>query len=694
YVYVNALLSPTPGPISDTTKYKPILQLSIIDSNTVDAGKATEIRVQIQNLSSMYSAYNIILQGKMGADSTFTSVLFTSIGAIPEIKYGTSLEVKITVNTDKYAVGGISLLPISLSFTNIWNDEFSLDAAFALSIVNPGTPGLITLINANTNPENINAGSNFDIAFSVTNKGTFPAKDIRITLEGLSLDTFMLATGSNRIVFKNLNGGRISVVVMKLRAGVGMKSGSHPLNFKIEYTDERANKTTDEQQIWIPVNEVGSSAANIEFTSITPSKVKLNPGDAVTVNVILKNNGTAEARQVKVLAEVPAASLYPVLQDTYIIQLMKPDESKTLTFSFQAQETAPRGSTPITIRVEAPDGKGGITNIAQAASIFQNGSVSPEDPAKNIPRIIVKSYSTDPSVVKAGEKFKLSLEFLNTNQSKTIYNIKASFTVTESSSETGNVFTPVDSSNTFYIDNIAPKEAVQKDINLYTIPDAKSKTYTVTISFEYQDKAGNPFNSNELIGIPVYQPARFEISEPNFPPETQLGQPVFVNFEMYNLGKNTLYNVKLRIEGVESQPKSTYYGNFEAGHNEYVELNITPMVVGDAIGKIIVSYEASSGEVNETVKEFTMKVAEMSQVEPGKGEVTGPDGKPIPGNGDGSGEVIGPDGKPITDGSTNAGFFQSTLFKVIAGVVLLGISAAIVTFIMRKRNKEKGIEFQ
>ena len=41
----------------------------------------------------------------------------------------------------------------------------------------------------------------------------------------------------------------------------------------------------------------------------------------------------------------------------------------------------------------------------------------------------------------------------------------------------GSVFTPVDSSNTFYIDNIPPKGRVEKKITMFTVPDA-NKTYS------------------------------------------------------------------------------------------------------------------------------------------------------------------------------------------------------------------------
>jgi hypothetical protein len=274
--------------------------------------------------------------------------------------------------------------------------------------------------------------------------------------------------------------------------------------------------------------------------------------------------------------------------------------------------------------------------------------------------------------VKAGEKFTLNMQFLNTHSSKTVRNIKGNFVVTETSNETGSVFSPVESSNTFYIDSISPKDTCDWTLTLYTIPDAKSKTYTVTVSFEYEDDAGNPYKADELIGIPVYQPSRFETSEIVPPSQAFMGQPVFFGFEMYNMGKTDIYNVKLNVEGnFDAQPKSNYFGNFESGRREYFELNIIPTALGEAKGSITFQYETASGEKQELVKEFTMNVTEMTMPVEGAMPV---DGKPM---------------DPGMEKPQGGGFFKSVWFYVILGVVVVGAVVAIVLVVRRRKKKEE-----
>jgi len=152
-----------------------------------------------------------------------------------------------------------------------------------------------------------------------------------------------------------------------------------------------------------------------------------------------------------------------------------------------------------------------------------------------------------------------------------------------------------------------------------------------------------------------------------------VGQPVFIGFEMYNLGKTDLYNVKLNVEGdFEAQPKSNYFGNFEPGRVEYFELNLIPMMPGEANGRIVFQFENANGEVQEVVKEISMNVMEM-MMPPEDFPVDGP-------------------GMPGMEESTEKSFFKSVWFYVAIGVVVVAVVVTII-LVKRKRKKDKEFEF-
>ena len=179
--------------------------------------------------------------------------------------------------------------------------------------------------------------------------------------------------------------------------------------------------------------------------------------------------------------------------------------------------------------------------------------------------------------------------------------------------KTGNIFTPVDSSNTFYFDSIGAKQTVNKKLRLFVVPDAQPKTYTLTVNFEYEDAEGNEYTATELLGINVKQPTQVETGQIYIPETTEMGVPVPVSFEIYNTGKVVLSNFMIKIEGdVETQNKSTFIGNFEAGNTEYFDGSFTPMNIGETPVSIVITYEDPSGESFEVRKDFTMNVTEAS----------------------------------------------------------------------------------
>lgn len=284
-------------------------------------------------------------------------------------------------------------------------------------------------------------------------------------------------------------------------------------------------------------------------------------------------------------------------------------------------------------------------NITQYVGVFVNrGSGS------GTPRIIVDRYNIEPSTIKAGDIFQLTMSLLNTSSSNTVSNIKVSLV-----SDDG-VFNPVNSSNTIYIENIGPKENIQKVFTLMPKRDAEHKTYGIEVNIDYEDEKGTQLNSKDMISVPVIQQVKLVLGDLFAPPEAYLGQPFPVSIEFFNMGKTTLYNLMIKTQGNFSTQNSNYYvGNFEPGKTDSYDVGVTPEQEGLLNGEIIFSFENAVGEPYEVIKEFEINAIEMP-MEP----------MPEPGMGDG-GEVGGPKEKfmkfiknPYTVGS---------MILIFAGIV-------------------------
>ncbi len=230
---------------------------------------------------------------------------------------------------------------------------------------------------------------------------------------------------------------------------------------------------------------------------------------------------------------------------------------------------------------------------------------------QNKPKIVIDTYKLDPNPVKAGDRFNLELTFYNTNGINSIRNMKVTLTTQDTTQNSGTVFIPDDTSNTFYARYIAPEGETTRRIRMYVVPDAAQRTYTMTAHFEYEDADGNEFTSSESFGIPVVQRTELTTGQLNIPTETMSYQPTIVPVPFYNTGKTTLYNLTVRLESdMHTDNPQMYVGNFASGSQDQFEINVTPEAAGEQNGKVIFTYEDVAGESYTQEIPFTLNVAE------------------------------------------------------------------------------------
>ncbi len=237
--------------------------------------------------------------------------------------------------------------------------------------------------------------------------------------------------------------------------------------------------------------------------------------------------------------------------------------------------------------------------VIQYASVFVSGAGS-----EKTPQLMVDSYSYGGTFVQAGDEFLLELSLYNTSGAHTISNIKVTV-----NAEDGAII-PVNSSNSFYIDRLGKKERINQVMYLSVKPGAEQKTTPMTVKMSYEDSAGNPFTSEDIISIPVMQETRLEVDDVIAPPELYAGMQTGVSVQFYNTGKTTLNNLRITAEGDFDTPESTSYfvGNMESGKSDSYDFSFIPRNGGTLEGKIIFSYEDASGDVQILERPFSFQV--------------------------------------------------------------------------------------
>jgi hypothetical protein len=579
---------------------------------------------------------------------------------------------------------------ITLTHTNDSKDkkEFTSTSLVRLSVTNnepePGAP-LVAFKNISLSSENISAGDEFSLSAEIFNDSKAIAKTLQITAEGLSSDSIYLAGSTNILDYAELAAGASLPVKMDFAVSSKTKSGSYPLTFNVKYSDEKNAEFSKSYSYYVGINKRSGevAASQIIIENISAPVETISVGKEFSATLLIKNTGANEVKNIKLTAN-PQGESEIVPKSTAILQFaaLAAGETATADFKFAPTASSKTQNYALGFTLEYETGKLLDDDKPEVISFTQYQGVNvsnpeadkkdDEDEKISVPKIIISDYSVDPLIVQAGREFDLSMTFKNTSASKGIKNIKAFLTVPEGTEKKGNVFSPVQSSNTFFINAIAPGATSDISVRLFAVPDASPRSYEVFVNFEYEDAENNAYEAKEIIGINVKQITRLDAGAINVPESGEIGLPQYLTFQFYNTGKVTLSNVlvKLSGEGFDfSGYEETFYGTLNAGAQQFFEAEFSPTASGRNTGVITISYEDDAGETLSETREFSMEVLE-AQV---------PDPAQMGGAFDEFGNPIIASDKPAATGSS---------VPWIAGGIAVPVLGA-ATFILRRRAKLK-----
>jgi len=491
-----------------------------------------------------------------------------------------------------------------------------------------------------------NVTNNLTISFF--NKGNTVMKDAKITL-GLP-DGVTIVNSSSTLSVGYVTVGDSKTVVFPVTADPKTDGGNYPFTISISFLNKENASQTIEQTLYIPVSGAGPSAMqDVAITSVT-APPQVEAGKDFTLSFRVENRGSTATGQLKVSVELPDG-LVNRTRNLFLDAGLKAGESRDYSVTIFSKDGAEEKNYTIPIKVEPASGGDELDVIQQYAGVFlSNGGGGG---TIKTPQLMVTSYNYGGSFVQAGSEFYLNLSMTNTSRTHTLQNIKVTL-------ESGDgTFIPVRSSNSFYISKIDRGATSGHSVSLSAKPDADQKTTSINVTMSYEDTSGNAYTSTDVISIPVMQDTRLLVDEIIAPPELFVGMQSYINTEFYNMGKTTLYNLRVTAEGDFDTMESISYfvGNMEAGRSDTYDFSFMPRAVGPLVGKVIFVYEDASGNEQRLEKEFNLQVMEMPIFEE----------PPFPG------EEI----------PTESGF---PWIPVLIAVVVL---AAVGGFLLRRRRKKK-----
>ncbi|MEA5058422.1 MAG: hypothetical protein VB049_00040 [Candidatus Pelethousia sp.] len=295
----------------------------------------------------------------------------------------------------------------------------------------------------------------------------------------------------------------------------------------------------------------------------------------------------------------------------------------------------------LSYRVGADAWGNGGTLETSTVSLFVNveKGLAPtaSDAGGSTPKLIVESYKISSDKIYAGETFKVTITIKNTSASEAIQNLQIRF---KDTAEVAKLVPASGGSNAIYISKISKGESKTETISLQTAPDTEAKAYTLGLDFGYEGASNNAaYTAAETIAIPILQKIRIKCDDPTiYDSEAWVGQSCGMYVKLYNMGKSSIYNCMVDVEGEGLAMEESYFGgNIGSGSTMAADFSIIPSVAGEIAGTVVITYEDVYGEPNEERLPFTLTVnEEVSMVDPSMEGMEGMDGM------EGGIEVYGP----------------------------------------------------
>ena len=233
---------------------------------------------------------------------------------------------------------------------------------------------------------------------------------------------------------------------------------------------------------------------------------------------------------------------------------------------------------------------------------------SDKDTTTSVPKLIIESYKLSSDKIYAGETFDLEFTIKNTSDST---NLQKEQKHINDAGEKATIIHTSGGSNTIYIYKIGKQKINSQKVSLQTAPDATAKAYTLNVDFSYESASTNAAHTaNETIAVPILQKIRLKCDEPTvYDDVSYLDSSTSMSIKMYNMGRSSIYNCIVDVEGNGLKLEESYFGGtLSAGSTLAADISVIPSEAGDIQGTVVISYEDVYGEPGEERLPFTLHV--------------------------------------------------------------------------------------
>lgn len=342
-------------------------------------------------------------------------------------------------------------------------------------------------------------------------------------------------------------------------------------------------------------------------------------GETKTITVYIQNAGTTAMRD-PILTLKSSGSLLIMGSQDYMLDDIRAGRDTAVTVTVKAPDKIESQMQTIdaSLSFYYDNGTqltgGSASGSVNVLSTVTKDTKDEETIASPTPIVILSKYNYGGSSVAAGSSTNLSFSFTNTSKTIKIENVMVTVTGGQDLMLNG-------STNTFYFESVAASgsKTVTVPMKAAQLISASAQDVKIDVTYEYVDQnARKSGNATLSLSVPLYQPDRFELSEPKTSYTGYVGEETSLTIDYVNKGKSAINNVEATISGdIDSPTPYQRVGTIDGGKNGTIAFAVTPQLEGENQVKIVITYEDSNGNTKERVFEATVEAMAYEPSDPG-----------------------------------------------------------------------------
>lgn len=659
----------------DESKYQPLLVIERVTADEAVVGGEFYVSLVIKNQSD-YPAFNVVANISIpGEEEIFFLRPDSPSVEDPDLQKIEAWEtrnltfpVQVTENARE---GYIYRTTVTVEGQNVFfNPAPRATAMLNLEVGSGNRMPRLTVEEVSLTPAEPGYREPFQASFTIVNRGDAPARELSVAIEGGAggQESFQVTDITNRKFVQDISPGgrrRVTFNLKELEEG-----GDNRVTLTLTYRYPGGKEASEKIVVNLPLELEADAGSQPQLTI---SSYELAGGEGpgeYNLKLLLENKGQQAAENIRLALE--GEGLY-VLGSSNVdyLSLLEGESKKELTYAIGIEKNRDASHLPLTVSLTFQNEEGEDRPEVKETLGISLERLGLSSPAGE-PRVLINKYTLSEKEIQGGSSFTLTL-FIENTFHRPVQNVRVSFEpikLEESDGTTrtgGTVFSPVEGSNSFYLERIPARTTVQRSVNYYVDPNAAARTYIMPVTIDYEDEEARGYKVEETVNVPVTQESRFQILSVETPPTAFVGEPLFISAEFVNVGKVALGNMIVMMEGDFPKEQASYFvGNLEIGQSDFYQGIIYPQQEGLLEGELVFSY------IDHHNQEVQVREPFQVQVEGRPMGKEGPEGMP-----------------PEMDYPGQPGGSRTKTFLLVGLVV---VAAAAVFFFLRRRARRKAEE--